>query len=264
MGSKVTCRTCGTERDYSYMYCPKCGLNAAGVSREDAAVEQVAERARQASKEAALASARRRYPCRKCGAEWNTKFDACPRCGFHTYPPNPDQAGADHAPASFCHACGAQQVSGARFCSRCGAAVVDAVSPSSQSQFLGHGQTAPPRSNAWPEESNPRPIVAPAAPSVFAASKDLVKAAVGLVAGFILIFMAFQIFSGPSGPWDDYSSSVKYRIDSMAEVGDCDGLQEEFDTADLNNDATLARTGHNNAELMGYIDDKMRDAGCYG
>jgi len=23
------------------------------------------------------------------------------------------------------------------------------------------------------------------------------------------------------------------------------------------------RTGHNNAELMGYIDDLMRDAGCY-
>jgi hypothetical protein len=65
-------------------------------------------------------------------------------------------------------------------------------------------------------------------------------------------------------PWDDYSASVKTELDGMADSGDCTGLQQQFDTADANNDATMARTGHNNAALMGYIDDLMSDAGCYG
>jgi uncharacterized protein YcfL len=64
--------------------------------------------------------------------------------------------------------------------------------------------------------------------------------------------------------WENYDSSVKTRIDSMAAAGDCVGLQQEFDTADANNDAQLARTGDNNADLMSYIDGKMADAGCYG
>ena len=50
----------------------------------------------------------------------------------------------------------------------------------------------------------------------------------------------------------------------MGAAKDCTGLQSEFDAADANNAATKARTGHNNAELMGYIDDLMRKVGCYG
>lgn len=68
----------------------------------------------------------------------------------------------------------------------------------------------------------------------------------------------------PAGvPWADYASSVRERIDAASAAGDCDALQAEFDTADANNEATLARTGHNNADLMGYIDDRLRAAGCY-
>lgn len=68
---------------------------------------------------------------------------------------------------------------------------------------------------------------------------------------------------GGSGvPWEDYPS-VQSRIDGLAAAKDCAGLQAEFDTADANNAATEQRTGHNNADLMGYIDEALRSAGCY-
>lgn len=66
-----------------------------------------------------------------------------------------------------------------------------------------------------------------------------------------------------SVPWGDYDASVKARIDELGAESDCAGLQDEFDNADANNDATMNRTGHNNADLMGYIDEWMREAGCY-
>ena len=64
-------------------------------------------------------------------------------------------------------------------------------------------------------------------------------------------------------PWADYAPTVKKRIDRMVQRGNCDGLQAEFDNADANNDATMQRTGHNNADLMTYIDATMEEAGCY-
>lgn len=64
-------------------------------------------------------------------------------------------------------------------------------------------------------------------------------------------------------PWDDYSADVKTRIDDATQNADCDALQKEFDTADANNDATAARTDHNNAALMTYIDEALKLAGCY-
>lgn len=68
---------------------------------------------------------------------------------------------------------------------------------------------------------------------------------------------------GADVPWSDYAPGVQSRIDGLAAAKDCDSLQAEFDTADANNTATMNRTDHNNAALMGYIDDKMRAAGCY-
>jgi hypothetical protein len=64
--------------------------------------------------------------------------------------------------------------------------------------------------------------------------------------------------------WENYHPSVRQRIDSMAASGDCAGLQDEFNTAETNSDAQRARTGDGNADLMRYIDDRMRGAGCYG
>ncbi|BDZ60861.1 hypothetical protein Lsed01_00179 [Demequina sediminis] len=64
-------------------------------------------------------------------------------------------------------------------------------------------------------------------------------------------------------PWEDYDTSVRERIDAMGADADCAGLQAEFDTADANNGITMDRTGHNNADLMGYIDEWMQLASCY-
>src|SRR4051812_23130326 len=66
----------------------------------------------------------------------------------------------------------------------------------------------------------------------------------------------------PPVPWADYAASVKTRIDGFASTKDCTSLQGEFDQADANNATTQSRTGHNNAQLMAYIDFKMRAAGC--
>lgn len=73
----------------------------------------------------------------------------------------------------------------------------------------------------------------------------------------------------PSSPdrtkveWEDYDSSVKTNIDALEAAKDCAGLQSQFDIADANGDATYKRTGHNNAKLMGYIDEALQAAGCY-
>lgn len=66
-----------------------------------------------------------------------------------------------------------------------------------------------------------------------------------------------------SVPWHDYSPAVKTRIDSAAADKDCAALQSKFNNADAGNAATRSRTGHNNSELMNYIDQSMRSAGCY-
>ena len=64
-------------------------------------------------------------------------------------------------------------------------------------------------------------------------------------------------------PWSDYSPTLKGDLDSLASASNCQELQSQFDVADQNNQATMARTGHNNADLMGYIDSLMQNAGCY-
>lgn len=65
------------------------------------------------------------------------------------------------------------------------------------------------------------------------------------------------------GCWDDYAPSVKQRIDAAIAGKKCAQLQSEFDQAEANNEATMARLGHTNADLMGYIDQGMQQAGCY-
>lgn len=63
--------------------------------------------------------------------------------------------------------------------------------------------------------------------------------------------------------WGDYAPAVKSGIDEAAASKDCDSLQRLFDNADANSAATQNRTGHGNADLMAYIDDAMKRAGCY-
>lgn len=81
-------------------------------------------------------------------------------------------------------------------------------------------------------------------------------------------YIATQSRNGPAAAaggvqWGDYVASLRSKIDGMGASKDCTGLQAEFDAADRNNAATMSRTGHNNAQLMGYIDTTMRTAGCY-
>lgn len=70
----------------------------------------------------------------------------------------------------------------------------------------------------------------------------------------------FQMFNVE---WEDYDAGLQERIDALAQAADCDGLQEEFNTADANTASTLDRIGHTNANLMRYIDTELREAGCY-
>ena len=63
--------------------------------------------------------------------------------------------------------------------------------------------------------------------------------------------------------WDDYDPEVKQRIDSLQADANCQGLQEEFDTAHALDSVTRERTGHGNGALMGYVDEALELAGCY-
>lgn len=65
--------------------------------------------------------------------------------------------------------------------------------------------------------------------------------------------------SPPAVPWSDYAPGVQARLNGTA---DCSKLQDEFDTADANNAAVAARTGHNNAALMAYIGWLQTRLGC--
>ena len=94
-----------------------------------------------------------------------------------------------------------------------------------------------------------------------------------------IVFMSGLVFAGCSSapaeipepianertlvPWQDYAPEVKIKLDEMMEANDCSGLQAQFDISDSNNDATMSRTGHNNADLMSYTDEAMQIAGCY-
>jgi hypothetical protein len=63
--------------------------------------------------------------------------------------------------------------------------------------------------------------------------------------------------------WADYPPTLQAKIDALALAKDCVALQVEFNQADATNLATQSRFGHNNFELLKYIDDKQRAANCF-
>jgi outer membrane biogenesis lipoprotein LolB len=83
-----------------------------------------------------------------------------------------------------------------------------------------------------------------------------------VVAGLAMLLLG-ACSSGGSVDWENYSPDVRTRIDDAAASGDCAALQAEFDNADANDSAQRNRTGDGNADLMGYIDAKLSEAGCY-
>lgn len=84
---------------------------------------------------------------------------------------------------------------------------------------------------------------------------------IGAVAAVVFL-LAMCAPRGPDVPWEDYGN-LQAAIDQAAAEKDCQQLQTMFDMADGNDANTRARTGHGNSDLMGYINDTMRDAGCY-
>lgn len=80
----------------------------------------------------------------------------------------------------------------------------------------------------------------------------------------LVITIVVGACSGPAAgvPWGDYAPAVRQGIDAAAAAKDCATLQTAFNNADANGAATMTRTGHNNAELMKYIDTQLKAAGC--
>lgn len=57
----------------------------------------------------------------------------------------------------------------------------------------------------------------------------------------------------PEVDWSQFAPKVHNRIAAEIDAKDCAALQGEFDAAD----------SHNHADLMEYLDDAMKRAGCY-
>jgi hypothetical protein len=82
------------------------------------------------------------------------------------------------------------------------------------------------------------------------------------VLGVLLVSACGAGNEPPEVPWGDYAPGVRTTIDEFAAAKDCAGLQQQFDQAAENSQATMARTGHSNADLMSYIDWQQQQAGC--
>ena len=82
--------------------------------------------------------------------------------------------------------------------------------------------------------------------------------------GVMVLVIACGQTSAPKATvqWGDYAAGMQARIEGAVTAKDCAALRKEFDAADRNSDATKARTGHSNVELMKYIDGTMKTAGC--
>lgn len=167
-----------------------------------------------------------------------------------------------------CPRCKVPQVISAMYCANCGLPL-GAVPPGPPD--------APLPTRAWPSDSRPVPGTGRLAVS---ATKQAVPVILVAAAALVItLFMGSRIWSSPSRDlapapadpggqssgvqWQDYNPSLQSQLDQLRAAKDCAGLQSQFDTADANNAATMSRTGHNNAQLMGYIDTAMRSAGCY-
>ncbi|GAB2683699.1 hypothetical protein [Thalassiella azotivora] len=62
--------------------------------------------------------------------------------------------------------------------------------------------------------------------------------------------------------WARYDPSTQPRIDALAAQGDCTGLHAEFDQALAADASTREATDSGTEDLLSYIDDRLREAGC--
>lgn len=64
-------------------------------------------------------------------------------------------------------------------------------------------------------------------------------------------------------PWDNYPSGLRQIIDDEAAAGDCEFLQGAFDVWANSDESFREQYGEGNTAIMTYIDDAMRNAGCF-
>lgn len=72
-----------------------------------------------------------------------------------------------------------------------------------------------------------------------------------------------DILNNSSVKWENYSPTVKEYIGELIDTRNCSELQTQFDNADANNAAQQNRTGDSNSALMSFLDEQMRELGCY-
>ena len=63
--------------------------------------------------------------------------------------------------------------------------------------------------------------------------------------------------------WNEYGSQLRVIIANDYKSRDCQSLQNTFDLAVYTNPEHSAEYGHNNANLMQYIDHLLKAANCY-
>lgn len=63
--------------------------------------------------------------------------------------------------------------------------------------------------------------------------------------------------------WENYPPDFQRLIDESQEQNDCDTLQGMFEAADTADNRQRERTGDGNTDLMTYIDEALKLAGCY-
>ena len=85
--------------------------------------------------------------------------------------------------------------------------------------------------------------------------------------GLVILAALLAAGCGTSGAttvdWENSLPGLQALIDSQAAAKDCRGLQAQFDLADRGDKRMTERVGSGNADLMRYIDDKLKAAGCY-
>lgn len=77
------------------------------------------------------------------------------------------------------------------------------------------------------------------------------KGALGLAIVLGVIWWALFGRNASAVDWSKYSPTVKTRIAGEVAAKDCAALQQEFNNAHA-------------ADLLAYLDNQMRAAGCYG
>ena len=63
--------------------------------------------------------------------------------------------------------------------------------------------------------------------------------------------------------WSEYNPNLYNKIKIFEKNRNCRELQNLFDLAVINNKAHSRQYGHNNVNLMRYIDQVLRRAKCY-